>query len=308
MNISSDYLIERKNSKSQLRKWKYLVVFLAIIIITLISFKKSHFLSIEKVASDSYIASILIEDIIFEDAKRDRRLEKIINNESIKALIVNINSPGGTVVGSEKIYNILRKISAKKPVVAIMGTLAASGGYLISLGADYIIAHNGSITGSIGVIFQTAEVTELAEKIGIKFNSFKSGELKAAPNPTEKVTEAVRIAVMSNIQDTYEYFVELVAKRRSFSIEEATKLADGRIYSGRQALRLKLVDAIGDQDDAVKWLHEVKKIDAQLTVKEIILKPKPKLLEILFGDLDNLLPSFMQNKLHGLSAVLKLWQ
>jgi protease-4 len=308
MSISPDYLIERKKSKSQLRKWKYLVVFLIIIIIALISFKKSHFMRVENLASENYIASILIEDIIFEDAKRDYRLEKIIENESVKALIVNINSPGGTVVGSEKIYNILRKISAKKPVVAVMGTLAASGGYLISLGADYIIAHNGTITGSIGVVFQTAEVTELAEKIGIKFNNFKSGELKAAPNPTEKVTEAVRIAMMSNIQDTYEYFVELVAKRRGFSIEEATKLADGRIYSGRQAFRLKLVDAIGDQDDAVKWLHETKKIDSKLTVKEIKLKPKPKLLEILLDDLDNVLPSFMQNKLYGLSAVLKLWQ
>jgi protease-4 len=308
MSISPDYLIERKNSKSQLRNWKYLVIFLVIIITSLIGIKKSHFLPIDRVTSNDHIASVLIEDIILEDAKRDHRLEKIIDNESIKALIVNINSPGGTVVGSEKIYNTLRKISAKKPVVAVMGTLAASGGYLISLGADYIITHNGTITGSIGVIFQTAEITELAEKLGIKFNNFKSGELKAAPNPAEKVTDAVRTAMMSNIQDTYEYFVELVATRRGLSIEEATKLADGRIYSGRQALRLRLVDAIGDQDDAVKWLQDVKKIDAKLTVKEIILKPKPKLLEMMFDDLDNLLPSFMQSKLHGLSAVLKLWQ
>jgi protease-4 len=306
MNISPDYLIERKNSKSQLRNWKYLVIFLVMIITSLIGVKKSHFIAIDKVTSNDHIASVLIEDIILEDAKRDHRLEKIIDNESIKALIVNVNSPGGTVVGSEKIYNILRKISAKKPVVAVMGTLAASGGYLISLGADYIIAHNGTITGSIGVIFETTEITELAEKLGIKFNNFKSGELKAAPNPTEKVTDAVRAAMMSNIQDTYEYFVELVAMRRGLSIEEATKLADGRIYSGRQALRLKLVDAIGDQDDAVKWLQDVKKIDTKLTVNEITLKPKPKLLEMILDDMDNLLPSFMQSKLQGLSAVLKL--
>ena len=226
----------------------------------------------------------------------------------MKALIVHVNSPGGTVVGSEKIYNILRKISAVKPVVVVMGTLAASGGYLISLGADYIITHNGTITGSIGVIFQTAEITELAEKLGVKFNNFKSGELKAAPNPTEKVTDSVRAAIMLNVQDTYEYFVELVAVRRGFSIEEATKLADGRIYSGRQALKLKLVDAIGDQDDAVKWLQNVKNIDAELKVKEIILKPKPKLLEMIFDDMDNILPSFFKNKFQGLGAILKLWQ
>lgn len=115
-------------------------------------------------------------------------------------LIVNVNSPGSTVVGSEKIYNILRKISEKKPVVIVMGTVATSGGYLISLRGDYIISHNGTITGSIGVILQTAEVTELAQKLGIKFNNFKSGELKAAPNPTEKLTAAVRIAIMENIE------------------------------------------------------------------------------------------------------------
>jgi len=305
MNISPDYLIERKKNKSQLRNWKLIVTLLLIIISILIGMNNSSFLPIEKSIGDDYIGSVLIEEIILEDAKRDRKLEKIIDNNHIKALIVHVNSPGGSVVGSEKIYNLFRKISAKKPIVVVMGTLAASGGYLISLGADYIITHNGTITGSIGVIFQTAEITELAEKLGIKFNNFKSGELKATPNPTEKVTEAVRDAIMSNIQDTYEYFVELVAIRRGFSIEETKKIADGRIYSGRQALKLKLVDAIGDQDDAIKWLQDVKKIDSKLKVKEIVLKPKPKLLEMLFDDMDNMLPSFFKNKFQGLGVIFK---
>jgi len=308
MNISPDYIIERKNNKTQLRNWKYIVIFLVVIICCLIGWKQSSFSAMNKEFGKDYIGSILIEDIIFEDAKRDRKLEKIIKNEEVKALIVHVNSPGGTVVGSEKIYNILRKISVVKPVVVVMGTLAASGGYLISLGADYIISHNGTITGSIGVIFQTAEITELAEKLGVKFNNFKSGELKAAPNPTEKVTDSVRAAIMLNVQDTYEYFVELVAVRRGFSMGEATKLADGRIYSGRQALKLKLVDAIGDQDDALKWLQNVKNVDVKLKVKEITLKPKPKLLEMIFDDMDNILPYFFKNKFQGLGAILTLWQ
>lgn len=304
MAITPDYLIERKQNKLKLRLWKLVAIVLFVALIVILGLQnpdKRH--SKYMVGSDKYIASILIEDIIFEDPKREKKLENIIDDEQISALVVHVNSPGGTVVGSEKIYNILRKIALKKPVAVVMGTLAASGGYLISLGGDYIVSHNGTITGSIGVIFQTLEVTDLATTLGITFNNFKSGELKAAPNPTEKVTETVRSAIMSNIEDTYQYFVELVAARRNLSIEEVKKIADGRIYSGRQALQLKLVDAIGTQDDAVKWLQEVKQIDKSLQVKEFKIKPKAKFLEMIFDDLDSIFPGILKNKLQGIKAI-----
>ncbi|AGJ01828.1 Signal peptide peptidase SppA, 36K type [Rickettsia prowazekii str. NMRC Madrid E] len=257
MNITPDYLIERRQLKSRLLIWKLADIILIAIICLLVGkdLVSKEILSIN--SNEDYIASVLIDGIILEDEKRDKKLKKIIDDSHIKALIVNVNSPGGTVVGSEKIYNILRKISAKKPVVVIMGTMATSGGYLISLGGDYIISHNGTITGSIGVILQTAEVTELAQKLGIKFNNFKSGAFKAVPNPTEKLTEAVRLAIMENIEDTYKFFIELVSERRSLPIEEVQKLADGRVYSGRQALKLRLVDTIGSEDTALKWLQEI---------------------------------------------------
>lgn len=319
MTISPDYLIERKKTKKTLGLWRFaaIICFSFLLVMLLNKFNITNSKNIAKdiitsnIGSDSkanisgkYIASIVIEEIIFEDLKRDRVLEKMAEDDQISALIVNVNSPGGTVVGSEKIYNILRKISAKKPVVIIMGTLAASGGYLISLGGDYIIAHNGTITGSIGVIFQSFEVTHLAKTLGVTFNNFKSGELKAAPNPTEKVTEHVRQAMMENIDDTYDYFTELVAFRRGLAIEEVKKLADGRIYSGRQALKLKLVDAVGNQDDAIKWLQEVKKIDKNLEVRELRIRPRPSFMEILKGDFDSILPGVFKNKLQGLGAIL----
>jgi protease-4 len=302
MSISPDYIIERRQTKSKLLIWKLVAVFLtAILLFTL----GKNFLPKETLSSsEEYIASILIDGIILEDAKRDKKLKKIIDDKKIKALIVNVNSPGGTVVGSEKIYNILRKISKEKPVVIVMGTMAASGGYLISLGGDYIVSHNGTVTGSIGVILQTAEVTDLAEKLGIKFNNFKSGELKAVPNPTEKVTEEVRRAIMENIADTYDYFIELVALRRKLPLAEVKKLADGRIYSGRQALKVKLVDSIGSEDTALKWLHEVKQINPKLIVKDYKLKPKPKLLEMVLEDLDNMVSGFVKNTFYALKAVL----
>ncbi|KIJ89129.1 signal peptide peptidase SppA [Rickettsia asembonensis] len=292
MSITPDYLIERRQIKSRLLIWKLAAIILIAIVFLLFGkdFAPKEVLPIN--SNEDYIASVLIDEIILEDEKRDKKLKKIIDDSHIKALIVNVNSPGGTVVGSEKIYNILRKISEKKPVVIVMGTMAASGGYLISLGGDYIISHNGTITGSIGVILQTAEVTELAQKLGIKFNNFKSGELKAVPNPTEKLTEAVRVAIMENIEDTYNFFLELISERRNLPIEEVKKLADGRVYSGRQALKLKLVDAIGSEDTTLKWLQEVKKINANLLVKDYQLKPKPKLIDIILEDFDSIAPSF----------------
>ncbi|HJD54650.1 MAG TPA: signal peptide peptidase SppA [Rickettsia endosymbiont of Proechinophthirus fluctus] len=303
MSITPDYLIERRQIKSRLLIWKLAAIILIAIVFLLVGkdFAPKEMLPIN--SNEDYIASVLIDEIILEDEKRDKKLKKIIDDSHIKALIVNVNSPGGTVVGAEKIYNILRKISAKKPVVIVMGTMAASGGYLISLGGDYIISHNGTITGSIGVILQTAEVTELAQKLGIKFNNFKSGELKAVPNPTEKLTEAVRVAIMDNIEDTYNFFLELVSERRNLPIEEVKKLADGRVYSGRQALKLKLVDAIGSEDTALKWLQEVQKINVNLLVKDYQLKPKPKLMDIIFEDFDSIAPSFFKNSFNGIKAI-----
>ncbi|MGX6960893.1 MAG: signal peptide peptidase SppA [Rickettsia endosymbiont of Pentastiridius leporinus] len=290
MNITPDYLIERKQTKSQLLIWKLVAI---ILILLLFFFIGKDFAPKEVLTgnNEDYIASVLIDGIIFEDEKRDKRLNKIVDNSHIKAVIVNVNSPGGTVVGSEKIYNILLKISKKKPVVIVMGTMAASGGYLISLAGDYIISHNGTITGSIGVILQTTEVTDLAQKLGITFHNFKSGELKGAPNPTEKLTEDVKVAVMENVEDTYNFFLELVAERRKMTLEQVKKLADGRIYSGRQALKLNLVDSIGSEDTALKWLREVKKINADLVVKDYQLKPKPKLVEMMLEDFDSLVSS-----------------
>ncbi|KJV80841.1 signal peptide peptidase SppA, 36K type [Rickettsia hoogstraalii str. RCCE3] len=301
MSITPDYLIERRQIKSRLLIWKLAAIILIAIVFLLVGkdFAPKEVLPIN--SNEDYIASVLIDEIILEDEKRDKKLKKIIDDSHINALIVNVNSPGGTVVGSEKIYNILRKISEKKLVVIVMGTMATSGGYLISLGGDYIISHNGTITGSIGVILQTAEVTELAQKLGIKFNNFKSGELKAVPNPTEKLTEAVRVAIMENIEDTYNFFLELVSERRNLPIEEVKKLADGRVYSGRQALKLKLVDAIGSEDTALKWLQEVKKINANLLVKDYQLKPK--LMDIILEDFDSIAPSFFKNSFNGIKAI-----
>lgn len=301
MMISPEYIIERKRNKSLLSKWKFvaLILFVALIIVAGDMLPENPVVKPSAVTGHDYIASIEIDDVIFEDQERYRKLHELADDKKVKAVIVHINSPGGSVVGSEMLHNAFIKISAKKPIVSVLGSVAASGGYMAAVGTEQIFAHNGTVTGSIGVIFQTAEVTELAEKLGVKFHNFKSSELKAAPNPTEKLTPEVTQAVMENIYDIYDFFVELVAKRRGLKVEQAKQIADGRIYSGRQALQIGLVDAIGGEDEAVKWLQEKKQIDKNLKVKEYRLKPAGGLLETLLEDMETKISNLITSKNFG---------
>jgi protease-4 len=311
MNITPEYLIERQRNKSQLAKWKTATI-ISISLLSLffmkgvIPFQRNNDISRDaKSANGSdYIASIKIQDVIFEDQHRITKLTQIEKNNSIKAVIVNINSQGGSVVGSEMLYNALLKISKVKPVVVVMESVAASGGYMASLAGDYIIAHNGTITGSIGVIMQSAEITELAEKAGIKLMNFKSGDLKAAPNLTEKLTPEAKQATMDSVYDVYDYFVGLVAKRRNLDLNYVKTIADGRIYSASKALKLKLIDAIGNEDTAVDWLREKKNISKDLELVEVSLAPKDKLLDILMGDFQNRIFTFFSSSFNGLKSII----
>lgn len=301
MNITPDYLIERKRNKSAISKWKFIALFLVLILIINSgkTFQPSDII-LSSLQKEDFIASIQINDVIEEDFQIIRKLKEIADDNHIKALIVNINSPGGTTVGSEIIYNALRNIAKNKPVVCVLGTFAASGGYLVALGGDYIITHNGTLTGSIGALVQSAEITELAEKIGIKFENIKSSELKAMPNPFEKTTPEVKQAILNNIADIYDYFIELIAKRRNLGIEYVRKIADGRLYSGRQAYKLKLVDEIGEEDSALKWLHKEKHIDDKLRIIEVKLKPRDKFINMILDDLNTKFSSFLSNSLRSL--------
>ena len=291
-----EYLIERKKIKKQLNMWKFIAVILIAIVMTFATRSfvsgKGNKLFLQNSKSQEYIASIYIDGMILDDKKRDESLRNIAEEANIKGVIVYINSPGGTVGGSEELYNMIRKIAQKKPTTVVMQSVAASGGYLVSLAADYIIAHNSTLTGSLGVLFQSAEVTTLAEKLGVTFNNFKSSPLKAAPNPLEKVTPEIEEAIMSAVNDSYNYFVEIIAARRKLPREYIMQIADGRVYTGRQAFELKLVDKIGSTDDAIKWLQEEKKLPNSLKVIEYQLKPQSILETIIGAD--------VEQKLYGL--------
>jgi protease-4 len=195
---------------------------------------------------------------------------------------VFINSPGGTTTGGEAVYEAIRKVSAKKPVVAQFGTVAASAGYIAGLAADQIVARGNSITGSVGVIFQWAEFSDLLGKVGVKMHSVKSGPLKASPSPFEPADDASKAVAQEMIDDSFRWFLGLVSERRGVDATTVPGLKEGRIYSGREALTHKLVDRLGGEDEAQRWLEESRGVTKDLKIVD--WKPTRDPAFGLFGD------------------------
>lgn len=201
------------------------------------------------------IARMTVEGMIQENRDQLKMLDKIARDDNVKGVLVYVNSPGGTTAGGEAIYEGLRRIAEKKPVVAQFGTLAASAGYIVGMGTDHIVARGNTITGSIGVIAQWPEVSGLLEKLGVKVNEVKSGSLKATPSMFLPLDEGGRKVTEGMVNESFRWFLGLVESRRGIKTAEVEGLEQGRIFSGREALKVKLVDEIGGEDQAVAWLN-----------------------------------------------------
>lgn len=302
MPLAADSLLDRIKLKSQIRKWRFLTIFMIVAVgFLLLNKPTASIIGSEK----GFVARITVSDIILENRQRDEILTNIKNNDAIKAVIVRINSPGGTVVGGETFYNSLRDIAKKKPVVSVMESIATSGGYMVALGTDYILAHRGTVTGSIGVVLQTAEFTELANKLGVNLLTFKSGPLKAVPSPFEKLTPEGREAIQESVQDTYNLFVDMVAERRELPRPTVLKLADGRVYTGGQAVKNNLIDAIGGEPEALKWLQEQKNISASIGIKDIELSEKKGFLENFLSSFSFMGSRFFAPRISG--GLVSIW-
>jgi len=191
---------------------------------------------------------------------------------------VHINSPGGTTAGSEQLYDSLTRLKAKKPMVVVVEGLAASGGYIAAIASDHIVAQQSSLVGSIGVLFQYPNVSELLKTLGVKVEEVKSSPLKAAPNGFEPTSPEARAALDALVKDSYAWFRDLVKQRRGMDDTQLEKVADGRVFTGRQGVDLKLVDELGDETTAVAWLVEQKNVKKDLPVRDYKLAPR-------FGDL-----------------------
>lgn len=201
------------------------------------------------------IARVDISGTITEDRDQLKLLKRIAESDSAAALLVYVNSPGGTTTGGEALFDALREVAKKKPVVAQFGTVAASAGYIVGLGADHIVTRANTITGSVGVLIQWPEVSQMLDKIGVKYNEIKSGDLKAVPSPFEPLNAEGEKVTRSMIDEGFHWFLGLVEQRRGIKPQDIPGLTQGRVFTGREAVQLKLADSIGGEDEAVAWLR-----------------------------------------------------
>jgi protease IV len=265
MAMRADDLIDRRRLRRKLTFWR--VIAFLVLAAAVIGF--SSWIYDDKFTGRSldHIAKIRIEGTITQDEELIKRLETIRTSPQVKGVILSIDSPGGTTVGGESIFEEVRKVAGDKPVVAEVGTLAASAGYMIATAADHIVARKTSIVGSIGVLIQYPDVSGLMDKLGIKLEEVKSSPLKASPSPFKPTNDDERAMVRKLILDSYDWFVGIVADRRKMTHEQALALADGSIFTGRQGLANHLVDAVGGEQEAIDWLA-TKGVDGKLKVIE----------------------------------------
>ncbi len=259
--LTTDQIIERNRLKQSARKWRMIGIFTIILALFLFVSKSADNILAGTSAGKEYIARVEIDGLITHEPEKIKRLKKLAENEDVKAVVLFINSPGGTTMGGEVLHNSFTNIAKEKPLVAVMGNLAASAGYMIALPAEHIIAHKATITGSIGVVMELPQVKGLADNWGIKLNKIASGGQKGEPSPMRDMSADTEKVIESIIMDFHDEFTKMVAEGRSMNLIEVQKLADGRAYSAKQALDLGLIDAIGTEQAATDWLKEKKELD-----------------------------------------------
>ena len=262
---TADYLLDRRNLRRKVTFWRAATVLFLIVAAGALLWRLTGDASPSHL--QPHIARISISGII----RGDREMLKLIDDvgkSHAAGVIVSIESPGGTTTGADQLYQHIRKLSEKKPVVAVVGGMAASGGYIAAMGADRIVAQGNSLVGSIGVLFQYPNVSKLLDTVGVKMEEVKSSPLKAAPNGFEPTSPEARAAIAALVADSYSWFKGLVSERRDIRGEALEQVSDGRVFTGRQALPLKLVDALGSEQDAVAWLEEEKHIRKNLPIRD----------------------------------------
>jgi len=276
MSLDSDVIVDRRGIRRKLTFWRVtaaVVALAAVVGIGVIATPAGR----SSLTGSGSIARVNIEGLIRGDRERVEALERLEKSQAA-AVVVHINSPGGTTAGSEQLYDALVRLKARKPLVVVVEGLAASGGYIAAIAADHIVAQQSSLVGSIGVLFQYPNFTDLLKTVGVKVEEVKSSPLKAAPNGFEPTSPEARAALDALVKDSYGWFRGLVKERRGMDDAQLDTVADGRVFTGRQAVALKLIDQLGDEKAAVAWLVAEKKIPGDLPVRDFKLSPR-------FGDL-----------------------
>ncbi|HEX3350246.1 MAG TPA: signal peptide peptidase SppA [Acetobacteraceae bacterium] len=263
MSIEVDLLMDRRRLKRRLAFWRVIAV-VAVLACIALGFARAG-----AGIARAHVARLTVDGIITDDRQLTREIDRVARDDSAKALIVAIDSPGGSVGGGESIYNSVARVAAAKPVVAVMGGTAASAGYMIAMPAQRIFAQGSTLTGSIGVILETGDVSGLLAKIGVSADPIVSGPLKAQPSFVKPLSPEGHDVLQGLVNNLFDQFVQKVANGRHMPADRVRQLADGRAYTGQQALQLGLIDQIGGEAEARAWLQSEKKVSASLPVTEV---------------------------------------
>ncbi|MGB6349669.1 MAG: signal peptide peptidase SppA [Pseudolabrys sp.] len=295
MSLDADAIVDRRRMRRKLTFWRVgalVIALLAIIGAAAVLVPGSRLMP-----AGAYIARIQVQGLIRGNQERVEALARLGRSRA-RAVIVHIDSPGGTTAGSEQLYNALRELQGKKPMVVVVDGLAASGAYIAALSAEHIVAQETSLVGSIGVLFQYPNFTDVLKTIGIKVEEVKSSPLKAAPNGFEPTSPEARAAIQAIVLDSYAWFKGLVKDRRNMDDAQLAQVSDGRVFTGRQAAGLKLVDGLGNEKTALAWLEAEKKVPANTPVRDYSLQPR-------FSELSFLHVAAWSFEAVGLSAVAR---
>jgi protease-4 len=271
MSLDADAIVDRRRIRHKLTFWRVSALVIALAAIagaTAVLVPGSRFTT-----PGAYIARVKVQGLIRTNQDRVEALARL-GRSGARAVIVHIDSPGGTTAGSEQLYDALRELQVKKPMVVVVDGLAASGAYIAALSAEHIVAQETSLVGSIGVLFQYPNFSDVLKTIGIKVEEVKSSPLKAAPNGFEPTSPEARAAIEAIVLDSYSWFKGLVKDRRRMDDGQLTQVSDGRVFTGRQAVGLKLVDSLGNEKAALAWLEKEKKVPANAPVRDYSLQPR----------------------------------
>lgn len=283
MTSEIDKVLDRRRLRRRLAIWRALAIVGIVIAVFVLATAGDR---LSEILGEKQIARVAFEGTILESRDQLKLLKRVGDSDNVKGVLVFVNSPGGTTTGGEALYEALRDVAKKKPVVAQFGTIAASAGYMVGLGADHIVSRANTITGSVGVLIQWPEVTQMLDKIGVKVNEVKSGTLKAVPSPFQPLDARGEEVTRSMIDRGFRWFLALVEKRRNIDADSIPGLVQGRVFTGQEALDLKLVDAIGGEDEAVAWLRSTHNISKD--AKVVDWKPESSSSYGLLGSIGGL--------------------
>ena len=272
MSLDADHIVDRRRMRRKLTFWRVFAV--VVLILAIGAFAAARGPRMLNVAGGDRIARVTISGLIRGDRDRVEALAKLAKSRGVRAVIIHVDSPGGTTAGSEQLHTSLRRLAEAKPTVVVVDGMAASGGYIAAMGADHIIAEDTSLVGSIGVLVQFPNFADLLKTVGVNVETIRSTPLKAAPNGMEPTSPEAKAAMQAIVLDSYAWFRNMVQDRRKLSGDALEKVVDGRVFTGRQAIDLKLVDQLGDEQTAIDWLAKEKGIDAKLPVRDWQLAPR----------------------------------